>query len=153
MIKKLDKILDAFEILQVQLPAYEIESILINSRLIPALSDTVESIATSNENFYGYFFKEELVGVIAYEFSDQKIDITRLVIHPKYFRRKIASKLLLFIQNKYHENKINVSTGSKNLPAVQLYLKHGFHLLKELNVEEDLSITVFEWENVGTSMF
>lgn len=37
-----------------------------------------------------------------------------------------------------------VTTGSKNSPAIEFYQKNGFTMLKEITVEENLSLTLFE---------
>ena len=47
----------ALSILNVQIPAYEIEANYINSTAIPRLYDTVNDIQNCDETFHGYFLK------------------------------------------------------------------------------------------------
>ncbi|MDF2066576.1 GNAT family N-acetyltransferase [Bacillus sp. Cr_A10] len=56
----------------------------------------------------------------------------------------MAQKLLNFVTNNYKIKKIKVATGSKNTPAVSFYIKNGFENIKEVTVNENLSLTFFE---------
>ena len=73
------------------------------------------------------------------------IDIHRLMVHPKHFRKGIAKILLNFVESNIEDSKtIIVSTGSKNIPAVTFYLKNGFIQTKETRLGEHLSLTSFK---------
>ena len=145
MIKQLIAPKDAKAILTVQIPAYEVEAMFIQSRSIPPLHDTVESIQLCDETFYGYYSEGRLTGFISYQCEDNVLDIHRLVVHPTFFRQGIASKLLQFIEQlEPTVKKIIVSTGSANKPALQFYLKHGFVAIDQMQVGEYLWITKLE---------
>ncbi|MDL4841630.1 GNAT family N-acetyltransferase [Aquibacillus rhizosphaerae] len=130
MIKKFD-IADskmAEETLNIQLSAYMIEAKLLNSYQIPPLKDTVETLQQCGESFYGYFSNEELFGLMAIKNVRGVIDIHRLAVHPKYFRKGIAKMLLSHLENEIREaTSIIVSTGSKNVPAIRFYERMGFY--------------------------
>ena len=68
------------------------------------------------------------------------------MVHPKHFRKGIAKMLLNFIESNKLEGieAIIVSTGSKNTPAVSFYKKNRFQNIKEVIVNEQLSLTFFE---------
>jgi GNAT superfamily N-acetyltransferase len=132
-------------LLKLQIPAYMVEAQLINFYDIPPLKDTVETLQTCGEHFFGYFKENELCGAISYLVKGKTLDIHRLIVNPNHFRKGIAKKLFLFIE-EYVEgfDTIIVSTGSKNKPAVEFYLKRGFTVERVVQVNEQLSLTFFE---------
>lgn len=135
----------AQKILNVQIPAYEIEADIINFYEIPQLKDTVETIRTCNEIFLGYMIEEELVGAISYTADQNHIDICRLVVHPNHFRKGVAGSLVGYvIENVVKGKKVTVSTGAKNIPAKKLYSKFGFLEVKDIEVAPNVFITLLE---------
>ncbi|MBM7651171.1 GNAT family N-acetyltransferase [Neobacillus cucumis] len=146
MIKKIDITNPKFanKVLDVQLLSYRVEAELIGFNEIPPLKDTVETLQQCGEKFYGCYINEELSGVISIKIENGVMDIHRLFVHPKHFRRKIGKMLLDFIQT--HEKgfeTIIVSTGSKNVPAINFYQKNGFSKTREEKVTEGLLLTFF----------
>lgn len=147
MISKL-KIKDyktAKSVLDLQLASYPIEAKLINFYDIPPLKDTVEKIANCNETFIGYYIDQTLAGILSYRIIDQAVDIHRVCVHPHYFRRGIGEKLITYVEAQNgHVNKIIVSTGKANLPAIKLYEKNGFIKMRDIEVAENFYITELE---------
>ncbi|TDQ42575.1 GNAT family N-acetyltransferase [Aureibacillus halotolerans] len=134
----------AKSILHVQKPAYDIEAKRIQFDGIPALQDTAETIQKSKECFLGYTDSTSgrLAGVLAYDRTAKGTDITRLVVHPDFFRGGIASALLAhLLQLKESGPMITVSTGAKNAPAVRLYEKHHFTRTGDAEVAPGFFIT------------
>ncbi|MCS1384528.1 GNAT family N-acetyltransferase [Lysinibacillus sphaericus] len=147
MIKKVDitNLKLAEEVLNIQIPSYKIEAEIIDFYDIPPLKDTVYTLQQCGETFFGYYVKEELCGVISIKVENGIIDIHRLMVHPKHFKKGIAKILLDFIENANEGfETIIVSTGSKNTPAVTFYLKNGFSKTEEISITERLSITSFK---------
>nr|WP_203362808.1 GNAT family N-acetyltransferase [Bacillus sp. REN10] len=147
MIKELDitnqKI--AEEVLKIQLLSYKVEAEIIGFFELPPLKDTVKTLQQCGETFFGYFVNNELCGAISIKKAEKNIiDIHRLLVHPKHFRKGIAEKLLTIIERNREAEKVIVSTGSKNTPAVRFYLKHGFQIVEERKVNEHLFLTHFE---------
>ncbi|PGL70576.1 GNAT family N-acetyltransferase [Bacillus sp. AFS055030] len=135
----------ANSILNVQLPAYMVEAKLINFEGIPQLKDNVESIRESKEIFIGYVIENDLKGFLAYSEDENEYQICRLVVHPSYFKRGIASKLVDYFLNEIaKKKKIIVSTGSENLPAINLYKSFGFKFQKSIEVAPNFFISLFE---------
>ncbi|ASN03530.1 GNAT family N-acetyltransferase [Virgibacillus necropolis] len=135
-------------ILKIQLLAYQVEAKLIEFDGIPQLKDTAESIRACTETFLGYRWEGSLVGFLSYEVSGNEIDICRLVVHPSYFRKGIASSLLEFVLNENTElNRFTVSTGSKNIPAITLYKRFGFESYQEVPVAPGIYINLLERKN------
>lgn len=149
MIKKNDITNHKFakEVFNIQIPSYKVEAEIIGFDDIPPLRDTVESLQQCGETFFGYYLNEELCGAISIKKAECVIDIHRLMVHPKHFRKGIAKKLLDFVgSNQGKLETIIVSTGTKNTPAVNFYLKNGFSKTGEKRVTERLSLTSFKKE-------
>ncbi|WP_338472876.1 GNAT family N-acetyltransferase [Niallia sp. XMNu-256] len=146
MIKKIDinNSKNAEDVLNIQMPSYKVEAEIIGSYEIPPLRDTVYTLQHCRETFFGYYENDVLCGVISIKIDDYDVDIHRLIVHPNHFRKGIAQLLLNFIETKCQIETIKVATGSKNIPAVRFYKKNGFRNIKEVIVNEQLSLTFFE---------
>lgn len=135
----------AQKILDAQLPAYRVEAQIIGYDDIPPLHDTVDTIRSSEEVFVGFFIGRELAGFVSYESEDDAVDICRMVVHPDYFRRGIAKRLLAYVLDEAAvRKKVTVSTGALNEPAKSLYRGFGFALAKELEVAPGVTLAFFE---------
>lgn len=133
------------DVLKVQIPSYKVEAKIINYDDIPPLKDTVENLQDCNETFFGYFINEELCGAISIKVEKNVMDIHRLIVSPEHFRKGIAKRLLEFIESNYQDiETIIVSTGAKNVPAVNFYIKNGFTKIEEIYVNEHLSLASFQ---------
>jgi len=129
MIKRLSltKYEEAQALLQIQLPAYQIEAELIGFYGIPALKDTVETLQACCEEGYGWWVDGKLAGAITYEYEEEQLVICRLVVDPAHFRKGIGEALLKhLLAEKQHVSSFSVHTGAANVPAINLYKKHGF---------------------------
>ncbi|MBU5483793.1 GNAT family N-acetyltransferase [Clostridium sp. MSJ-11] len=147
MIRKLD-IEDKYiveKILDIQKASYLVEAEIIGFYDIPTLKDTIETIKESEETFYGYYIDNILAGIISYKYEEKILDIHRVAIHPNFFRMGIGKKLLNFIQDIQKDaNKIIVTTGKQNMPAVNLYIKNGFKKVEDIEIKEGVYLTTFE---------
>ncbi|WP_027409427.1 GNAT family N-acetyltransferase [Anoxybacteroides tepidamans] len=131
-------------VLELQLASYAVEAKLINFDDLPPLKDTVETIQQSDEIFYGFFVRETLAGAISYERQHQTVHICRMMVHPDYFRRGIASSLIQFICDLENDaTEITVTTGTNNAPAIHLYKRHGFKEVGKIEVASGIYITKF----------
>jgi ribosomal protein S18 acetylase RimI-like enzyme len=131
-------------VLHVQRPAYQVEAAIIGFDEIPPLKDTVETLQTSFETFYGYDVDQLLVGVIGVQQVDHVLDIHRLVVHPSYFRRGIGRELLSFVLDAFHDKVASflVHTGTRNYPAKNLYQSLGFKETEQILVSPALSLSM-----------
>jgi ribosomal protein S18 acetylase RimI-like enzyme len=135
----------AKKVLDVQIPSYQVEAEIIGFNGIPQLNDSVESLMTSSEIFYGYFVDTSLAGAIAFVLEDNVLDIHRLIVHPNYFRKGIGESLVQYILNlDTSVKKYIVRTGSKNIPAKNLYKKFGFIEKEDEEVAPNVFLTIFE---------
>lgn len=147
MIKKLNvkDIETARRIIELQRASYKIEAQLIGFYDIPPLKETIDSLQACDEIFYGYYINDFLAGIISFKIVEDVLDVHRLAVHPDFFRKGIASKLINFIEGLNSGiNKIIVSTGKKNLPAIKLYIKNGYRRKNDIEVENGIYITEFE---------
>lgn len=87
------------EIIELQRAGYVIEAALINYYEIPGLLEDESSLLETTEIFYGYSTHEKLVGIISYNIFDTTLDIHRVVVHPDYFNRGIATDMLKHIES------------------------------------------------------
>ncbi|WP_186429170.1 GNAT family N-acetyltransferase [Clostridium sp. BSD9I1] len=147
MIKELDltNMKTAASVLQLQIASYKIEAELIGFYEIPPLKDTLDSLTECDEIFYGYFINNILAGIISYKINENILDIHRVAVHPCFFKRGIAGKMIRFIEKIEDTiNKAVVCTGQKNLPAVNLYLKNGYQKVKDIEISKRIYLTEFE---------
>lgn len=146
MIKKIDitNPILAEQVLNVQIPSYRVEAEIIDFYDIPPIKDSVQSLQKCGETFYGYYIDDELCGAISFKIANNTLDIHRLIVHPNHFRKGIANQLLLYVENNEAEvESIIVSTSSKNIPAIYLYMKNGFSKTGETQITEGLSLSSF----------
>ncbi|WP_306009909.1 N-acetyltransferase [Bacillus sp. MMSF_3328] len=133
-------------VLSIQIPAYKIEAEIIGFDAIPQLFDTAESLMASRESFVGMCLDGRLAGVLAYEEDENWVVISRLTVHPSFFRRGIAKSLLAHLTSEFTGRKWRVLTGKGNMPALQLYISFGFKEKGELEPEPGVQLTVLEKE-------
>lgn len=72
------------------------------------------------------------------------MDIGRLVVHPAYFRRGIARKLVESMEAIGGIHMLTVSTGALNTPARHLYERMGYHCIEEVTLPEGVAIAYYE---------
>lgn len=138
----------AHDLYNLQKISYQIEAELIRFFEIPALKESFEELMKCAEVFFGYFEEGQLVGAVSYEHEGGKLTICRMVVHPEHFRKGIAGRLILFLEERFPDIDVfSVSTGKDNLPAKTLYLKNGFQLVQDLEVVPGLFISCFEKRN------
>lgn len=128
------------EVILLQQRSYRVEAEIINFNHLPPLFDRVDDLIESNEHFLGYFDSDELIGVISFTWDEGCIDICRLAISPDHFQKGLGTSLLNYLERSYKSSCIKVCTAKDNLPAVNLYLKSGFTIVKEFMVEDCLTL-------------
>lgn len=136
---------EAAAILLLQRLAYRREADLIGSDAIPPLHEPLEALQNSGETFFGYVLEGQLAGAVSYKRSGALLDIHRLMVHPAFLRRGIARALLQFVQGcEPGIERVIVSTGSLNTPALALYQQQGFAATGQEEVVPGLWITHLE---------
>ncbi|PZE20667.1 GNAT family N-acetyltransferase [Paenibacillus xerothermodurans] len=136
--------MQVLELLMLQQLSYRVEARLIGFKEIPPLWDSPKTLRDSGELFFGYYEHEQLVGAISFKQNVKEFTICRLMVHPSYFRRGIASQLLEFAESCAAPGTlIKVSTGTNNEPAVRLYIKHGYTPGQIMEISPGITLTVF----------
>ncbi|SFL69495.1 Acetyltransferase (GNAT) family protein [Paenibacillus sp. 1_12] len=134
----------ALELLMLQQLSYRIEAQMIGFKEIPPLWDSPLSLKESGESFLGNYEEKRLTGAISMKQTAKELAICRMMVHPQYFRRGIASRLLEFVEGLAIPGlPIKVSTGTNNKPAFSLYKKHGYEPAQVLEVSPGITLTVF----------
>ncbi|MDP4084379.1 MAG: GNAT family N-acetyltransferase [Bacillota bacterium] len=147
MIKQIDlsDILLVGELYQMQKASYLIEARLIGFFEIPPLKETIQELIDCNETFIGYFEKGELAGALSYIAKERELTICRMFVHPTHFRKGIARKLLVYLEEmSFDITTFIVSTGKDNVPAKSLYLEFGFQFIRDHEVVSGFFISFFE---------
>lgn len=134
----------AEQIYQLQQVAYTIERDLIDYPDFPPLSVTAHDIQQEEETFLSFWVDGQLAGVLSFTLSPDLLDIGRLIVHPTYFRRGVATQLLIAVERHAAAGvQLTVSTAEKNLPAVYLYQKHGYQLTQHTVLPDGLILLRF----------
>jgi ribosomal protein S18 acetylase RimI-like enzyme len=128
MITKLDNSKEevANQIFTVFQRSYKIEAQLIGTLEFPPLLRSVKDIENSNTQFFGFIVNGCLAAIIEIDLDEQHLDINSLTVDPHYFRKGIAGKLIDFVLQSIDFSVATVETAAVNLPAINLYKKHGF---------------------------
>ncbi|MDG1433210.1 MAG: N-acetyltransferase [Saprospiraceae bacterium] len=116
----------AKKIRSVFLVSYAVEAKLLNASSFPPLHRRLENYSQCSNDFFGYTIDQELGGIIEIKHEKSFTHIQSLVVHPKFFRKGIAKKLMAFVLNSFHNKPMVVETGVKNIPAIKLYKKFKF---------------------------
>jgi ribosomal protein S18 acetylase RimI-like enzyme len=129
------------EIYELFQKSYQVEADLVGVTSFPPLLWTPGVIQKKAGEFFGVYLDQKLVACIHLrKESDDELLIGSLVVDPACFRKGLASQLIQFSMDKFPESLFYVETAAVNIPAISLYEKFGFRLIKtymaELNVEK-----------------
>ncbi|WP_395373252.1 GNAT family N-acetyltransferase [Marinicella sp. W31] len=125
----------AVDIFQVMQKSYTVEAQLLNIKDFPPLRRTSENIQSSGSTFFGCIDATELAAVVETSSQDALLDIHSMVVKPDHFRQGLAGALLDFIFENHVWKFARVETGRDNMPAIQLYKKHGFSSVRTWQTE------------------
>lgn len=128
MITKLDNSNEevAKQIFTIFQRSYKIEAQLIGTPDFPPLLRSAKDIENSKTQFYGFSENECLAAIIEIVIADKRLDIYSLTVDPNYFRKGIANKLISYVLEVIDFSEAIVETAVVNIPAINLYKKHGF---------------------------
>jgi ribosomal protein S18 acetylase RimI-like enzyme len=128
MITKLDNSNEevANQIFTIFQNSYKVEAQLIGVIDFPPLLRNAKDIENSKTQFYGFTENKCLAAIIEIVEEDKRLEINSLTVDPDYFRKGIANKLISYVLEKITFSKAIVETAVVNIPAINLYKKHGF---------------------------
>ncbi|MGW6197224.1 GNAT family N-acetyltransferase [Kribbella sp. NPDC055110] len=134
----------AERLLTIQYAAYAVEAELIGFDGIPPLQEDLDGLMSSTELWLGRYEGTLLVGAVAYELPDERtVEISRLIVDPAHARRGHGRALLDHLDRIEPRPVSLVSTGSANLPAVNLYKSRGYTPAGEVEVAPGIYIKHF----------
>ena len=118
--------------------SYKIEAELLQATDFPPLKRSSYDISKSKNDFYAYYLFNSMAGIIEVECNENNTHIQSLVVHPRHFRKGIASKLIGFVLDFYKSNKYSVETGVDNHPALKLYKGFDFKEIRQWDTDHDV---------------
>jgi ribosomal protein S18 acetylase RimI-like enzyme len=119
-------------IVAVQRAAYRVEADLIGFDGIPPLHETAAQVAALNLTLLGIFDGERLAALLGYRSAGAQVEIDRLAVHPAYFRRGLARRLIEALhEREASATRFDVSTGASNTPALALYRQLGYRAITD----------------------
>lgn len=135
----------ARELLAVQVAAYAIEAELLAYPQLPPLFESIDDLRQSGERFLAARGDGRIVGATSIATSGAALDICRMVVRPSHMRRGIASRLLAAVESMRDGRvAITVSTGEDNIPAIRLYERNGFEIVKRRTLPDGLRLVGLE---------
>ncbi len=128
MIEKLDNADEdiAYQIFTVFQNAYKVEAGLIGAQFFPPLSRSADDIENAKSDFYCIRENLSIVAIIEITTEEKFIDIHSLTVEPSCFGQGLASQLIRHVLKMKGRSKVIVETAEANMPAINLYQKHGF---------------------------
>jgi len=120
----------ARRVLEIQHAAYAVEASLVGYDTIPPLHETLAELQSQPLIFLGVSCDRTLAGVLGYRRQGDTVDIDRLAVHPTFFRRGLATKLLReLLARERDASQVTASTGFGNHPAINVYERFGFRVV------------------------
>lgn len=113
-------------LLGLQRSSYALEAEIIGDDRIPPLREDAAGLTAWRGRWITAWDGVDLVGAVAWTEHGDHVDIDKLMVDPDAIRRGIATALLGRVIERSSGRQVVVSTGRDNVPAVSLYVKHGF---------------------------
>src|SRR5690606_37440938 len=98
---------------------------------LPPLQEDSEGLAAPRVQWCTAWEGVDLLGAVSWHEHDDHLDVDKVMVSPAAHRRGIASALLGHVRDGAHGRDLVASTGRDNVPAVKLYLKHGFTAVED----------------------
>ncbi|SNT13044.1 Acetyltransferase (GNAT) domain-containing protein [Ekhidna lutea] len=125
--------------------SYAVEAKLLKAENnFPPLQRPIDEFIKTDNSFYGFHQGVTLAAVMEIKEDGDSAHIQSLVVDPVFFRKGIASKLLGFLFENFDAKIFTVETGAENGPAIALYERFGFTLMKKWMTEFGIEKVRFE---------
>ena len=137
---------DAEEILTLQKLAYKSEAKLHDDFQIPPL---VESLDELKDKFKTHVFLKaitdgKIIGSVRILQKDNTCYIGRLMVHPDFQNRGIATELLMEIERTFSCSRFELFTGEKSVKTIRLYEKLGYKRFKVQKPAANVTLVFLE---------
>lgn len=123
--------------------AYKVEAELVKVKEFPPLWRSAAQIRSATSSFLGRRIGSELAAVAEYSLSGSHLGIDSLAVHPRFFRRGLASEILRSLLDKSDWQTADVETAAENHPAIALYSRFGFSESKRWQTDEGIEKVQF----------
>ncbi|MEQ8546837.1 MAG: GNAT family N-acetyltransferase [Cyclobacteriaceae bacterium] len=115
----------------------------VPDEVFPPLKRLSGQIRQANSVFYGYYEGPYLAAAVEVT-SGEPTKINSFVVDPDYFQQGIGAKMMAFIFDEFPSKKYVVETGRENIPAISLYRKFGFEIVREYPLPQGIFKVVME---------
>lgn len=143
--KALEK--DLEEILELQYMAFKSEAEMIGSTDIPALKQDYHGIV---EDFHNGMILKMLdnngviIGSIRAFEKGESIDIGKIMVHPNFRRKGLATVLLKEVEEYYPGKRLELYTCTRSVSNIVLYEKVGYKQYKIIKGDSELEFVYLE---------
>ena len=109
----------------------DIDRIIELGKLINNDFDKLNNISEliSNDNIFGYYLDDKLVGFIVINKCYEVIDLLYIVVDKLYRNKSIGSKLMEYMINTFDYERIMLEVRCDNIYAIKLYKKYNFKII------------------------
>ncbi|MFT5756868.1 MAG: ribosomal protein S18 acetylase RimI-like enzyme [Alteromonadaceae bacterium] len=129
--------------------SYKVEAQLIGTLNFPPLLRSAIDIKNSPTQFYGLSENKCLAAVIEITVENKHLAIDSLTVDPHYFRKGLADKLISYVLEVMYFSQAIVETAVVNIPAINLYKKHGFVEFKRWTPSHGIQKLAMSLESVS----
>lgn len=109
----------------------DIDRIIELGKLINNDFDKLNNISEliSNDNIFGYYLDDKLVGFIVINKCYEVIDLLYIVVDKLYRNKSIGSKLMEYMIDTFNYERIMLEVRCDNIYAIKLYKKYNFKII------------------------
>ena len=109
----------------------DIDRIIELGKLINNDFDKLNNISEliSNDNIFGYYLDDKLVGFIIINKCYEVIDLLYIVVDKLYRNKSIGSMLMEYMINTFDYERIMLEVRCDNIYAIKLYKKYNFKII------------------------
>ena len=109
----------------------DIDRIIELGKLINNDFDKLNNISEliSNDNIFGYYLDDKLVGFIIINKCYEVIDLLYIVVDKLYRNKSIGSMLMEYMINTFDYERIMLEVRCDNTYAIKLYNKYNFKII------------------------
>lgn len=140
-------IADAAAILELQKLAYESEARLYGDWHIPPMVQTLDGIRGefAAKTFLKAAVGGLLVGSVRAAYERDVCEIGRLVVHPRYQRRSIGTRLMHAIEALFPEaERFELFTGDRSVGNIRLYERLGYRIVRSERFSAAVTVVFME---------
>lgn len=133
---------DAEEILALQYLCYQSEAELYNDYSIPPLRQTLDELKAEFETHRILIAKpgEQIIGSVRANTVDDICFIGRLIVHPRYQRQGIGSRLMQAIEEETAASTYELFTGDRSEGNLKFYGRLGYSEVRRERISPQLEL-------------